>query len=75
MSKLKVGIVGCGFIAKKRHIPSFLRLKKKVYVSAVCDLNQELAKDASRQFGIPHVYSDLSDMLSKEHLDILEKRT
>ena len=72
MDKLKVGVVGCGFIAKKRHIPSFLRLKKKVYLSAVCDLNQELAKDASRQFGIPSTYSDLSDMLSKEHLDIVD---
>ena len=72
MDKLKVGVVGCGFIAKKRHIPSFLRLKKNVYLSAVCDLNQELAKGASKQFGIPHVYSDLSDMLSKEHLDIVD---
>ena len=72
MSKLKVGIVGCGHVSKTRHIPSFLRLKKNVYVSAVCDLNQELAKDTSRQFGIPHVYSDLSEMLSKEHLDIVD---
>ena len=72
MSKLKVGIVGCGYVAKKRHIPGFLRLKKNVTLSAVCDLNQELAKDASKQFGIPHVYSDLSDMLSNEQLDIVD---
>ncbi|TRZ51238.1 MAG: gfo/Idh/MocA family oxidoreductase [Dehalococcoidia bacterium] len=72
MNKLKVGIVGCGFVAKKRHIPGFLRLKKNVTLSAVCDLNQELAKDAAKQFGIPHVYSDLSEMLSKEQLDIVD---
>jgi predicted dehydrogenase len=72
MSKLKVGVVGCGIIAKKRHIPAFLKLKKNVYLSAVCDLNSELAKDVASQFGIPNVYSNLSDMLSKEHLDIVD---
>ena len=72
MTKLNVGVVGCGFIAKKRHIPAFLRLKKNVIVSAVCDLNQELANDAAKQFGIPNVYSNLSDMLSKERLDIVD---
>jgi len=72
MTKLKVGVVGCGFIAKKRHIPAFLRLKKNVTLSAVCDLNQELANDAAKQFGIQNVYSSLSDMLSKEHLDIVD---
>jgi len=72
MNKVKVGVVGCGYIAKKRHIPAFLRLKKNVYLSAVCDYNEELAKDASRQFGIRNIYSDISDMLSKEHLDIVD---
>jgi predicted dehydrogenase len=72
MSKLKVGIVGCGFVARKRHIPSLLRLRKTVTLSAVCDLNQALAKDAAKQFNIPAIYSDLSEMISKEHLDIVD---
>ncbi|MCR3907025.1 MAG: Gfo/Idh/MocA family oxidoreductase [Tenericutes bacterium] len=72
MNKLKVGIVGSGFIAKKRHIPAFLRLKKNVCLSAVCDLNLELAKDVAQEFGIPNVYSDLSDMLANEQLDIVD---
>lgn len=72
MDKLKVGVVGSGFIARKRHIPAFLRLRKNVSLSAVCDLNLELAKDVAREFGIPNVYSDLSDMLSEENLDIVD---
>lgn len=72
MNKLKVGIVGCGHVSKIRHIPSFLRLKKNVVLSSVCDLNLELAKDVAQEFGIPNVYSDLSDMLSEENLDIVD---
>ena len=72
MSKLKVGIVGCGLVAQKRHIPILLRLKRKVSLCAVCDLDQELARSVANRFGIPNVYSDLSEMLSKEHLDVVD---
>jgi len=72
MGKLKVAVVGCGFVAQKRHIPSFLRLKENVSLCAVCDLNQELAKDVANRFGIPNAYSDLSEMLSKEHPDVVD---
>lgn len=72
MSKLKVAVVGCGFVAQKRHIPSFLRLKNDVSLCAVCDLNQDLARDVANRFGIPNVYSDLSKMLSKEHPDVVD---
>ena len=72
MSKLKAAIVGCGFIAQKRHIPSFLRLKKEVILTAVCDLNPQLAKEASNKFGVKKTYTNLSEMLSKEDLDIVD---
>ena len=72
MNKLKVGVVGCGFVAKKRHIPAFLRLKKDVDLCAVCDLNNTVAGAVSKEFRIPHVYSDVSEMLSKEGLNIVD---
>ena len=72
MSKIKAAIVGCGFVAQKRHIPSFLRLKKSVSVCAVCDINKGLATQVAKKFGIPTAYSDLSEMLSREHLDVVD---
>jgi predicted dehydrogenase len=72
MSKLKVAVVGCGFVAQKRHIPGFLRLKKTVELSALCDLNPRLAEEASKKFGIKNTYSNLSEMLLKEDLDIVD---
>ncbi|MHA1409583.1 MAG: Gfo/Idh/MocA family protein [Candidatus Odinarchaeia archaeon] len=65
-------MVGCGFVAKKRHIPAFLRLKKNVDLCAVCDLNEEVAGAVAKEFRIPHVYSDVSEMLSKEGLDVVD---
>ena len=70
--KLKVGIVGCGAIASMRHIPAFVRLKTRVTIQAVCDKNESLAKDTANKYRIPGVYSDLSQMLLKERLDIVD---
>lgn len=72
MSKLKVGVVGCGLVAKKRHIPAFLRLKKDVDLCAVCDLNEAVARSAAKEFSISHVYSDVSEMFSKEGLNVVD---
>lgn len=70
--KLKVGIVGCGFIAEKRHIPNFLRLKKNIVLQTVCDKNEVLARETAKKYSIPKAYCDLSEMLSKEKLDLID---
>lgn len=70
--KLRIGIVGCGQIADKQHIPSFKRLKQKVALLAVCDRNESLAQEIARKHDVPGAYHDLSQMLSKERLDIID---
>jgi len=72
VSKLKVAVVGCGFVARERHIPSFLRLRNGISLCAVCDIYKDLASEVARKFEIPRVYTDLSEMLSKEDLDIVD---
>jgi predicted dehydrogenase len=70
--KLKVGIVGCGAIARIRHIPAFLKLGGKVTLQAVCDKNESLAREAAARNGVTGVYSDLAQMLAAEKLDIID---
>ena len=70
--RLKVGIVGCGAIATIRHIPAFLKLKDRAVIQAVADKNESLAADAARKNGVPGVYTDLTDMLAGEKLDIID---
>lgn len=70
--RLKIGIVGCGLVAKERHIPGFMRVKSKVILQAACDRNESLAQDLAKKYGMPRVYSDISEMLSKEDLDIVD---
>lgn len=72
LDKLKIGIVGCGAIAQITHIPSLMKLRRKVVVQAVCDKNEKLAKETAERYTIPKMYFDLSEMLSKEKLDVID---
>lgn len=69
---LKVAIVGCGLIAVKKHIPALLRLKGKIEIAAVCDLNEDIAKKVADKFNLKKAYTNFSDMLIKERPDIVD---
>jgi predicted dehydrogenase len=69
---LKIAIAGCGLIATEKHIPAFLKLKDKVKVTALCDLNEDSAKRVSNKFNIKSYYTNFSDMLLREHPDIVD---
>lgn len=69
-NSLKVGVVGCGEIAKNVHIPVFKSLKD-VEVVAVCDKNKSLVFETSKIFNIPKAYTDIDKMLQVESLDLL----
>lgn len=62
MKKFRIGIIGAGGIAKARHIPVFLKMKEKVTLSAVQDLNESRAREVAEEYGIEHVFSDYRDM-------------
>lgn len=70
--KLKVGIVGCGAVAKQCHIPSFMKIKRNVTLQAVCDKNENLAREVAKKYGIPGVYPDILEMLARENLDMVD---
>jgi UDP-N-acetylglucosamine 3-dehydrogenase len=59
------GIVGCGFISGI-HINAWK--DAGVSVVAVCDLNEETAKQFSESWKIPSYYTDFSEMLKSEDL-------
>ena len=67
--KLKYGIIGCGGIAKAKHLPSVKKLGD-VEVSAFCDILPARAEEANREYagGKGKVFTGYRDLL-KEELD------
>ena len=68
----KAAIIGAGFIATKRHLPAWRRLRRTVSVVAVCDLNRTQAEAVSRKFGVPAAYDDIRQMLETERPDFVD---
>ncbi len=67
MSKVNVGIIGTGGIAKN-HVLGYQKASQ-ANVVAVCDNDKAKAIRFAREHKIPQVYSDYNEMLAKESLD------
>ncbi|MCH8293564.1 Gfo/Idh/MocA family oxidoreductase [Candidatus Poribacteria bacterium] len=70
MPKAKIASIGCGWVAKRWHLPTIAELTKRGdldYV-AVCDIDESTAAEVGEQYGLPY-YTDFEQMLEK-HKDI-----
>lgn len=63
MSRIRLGYVGCGFMAQKVHIPNFLSIPDCELV-ALAEVRQELGRKVQARFGIPKLYPDHLAMLA-----------
>lgn len=68
MDKIRVGVIGCGGIARNRHIPAFAA-QPDVEIIAMCDVDENCTRQVSEKFEIPHVFNDYNDLLDMDELD------
>ncbi|MBS4196063.1 Gfo/Idh/MocA family protein [Lederbergia citri] len=69
MSKLKVAVVGCGSIARYRHLPEYAA-NDQVEIVAVCDIVEDRAKEMAEKYGAK-AYTDYKTMLAEADADIV----
>ncbi|AXI10067.1 gfo/Idh/MocA family oxidoreductase [Oceanobacillus zhaokaii] len=67
MTKLRVAVIGCGSIAKYRHLPEYA-LNPNVEIVAVCDLVKERAEEAAAKYQAK-AYTNYETLLQTEKLD------
>lgn len=72
MAKIKVGIVGCGFIANRKHLP-MLTMHEDVEVVAFCDLIQGRAEASCKQYGTADakVYLNYQDLIARKDIEVV----
>lgn len=67
--KIRIGIVGCGRIAKN-HFGSLEKHADALELVAVCDNNPATLRDHEQRYAVPG-YARMEDMLQKEKLDLV----
>lgn len=73
MSKLKIAVIGCGGIANGKHLPSLKKQAARCELVAFCDLVEERAKQAAKDYGTPDakVYTDYKKLLAEVKTDVV----
>lgn len=67
MTAVRVAVIGCGSIAKHRHLIEY-SLQPGVEITAVCDIVEERAKAAAEKYGAT-AYTDYETLLKEEEVD------
>ena len=69
---IKVGIIGCGGIANKKHMPALKKVADCEMV-AFCDIIPERAEAAKVKFGTPDakVYTDYKELLADPEIEVV----
>jgi predicted dehydrogenase len=67
---LRVGVVGCGGAAFW-HMSAMLKIKN-IKLVAICDRNEALARRVAERLRINSYYAELSEMLGKEKMDVVD---
>ena len=67
-----VAVVGTGFIARRRHIPAWLRLWPGVRLSALCDSDIRRAQAAAAAFEVPAAFDNVAQMLEESMPDFVD---
>ncbi|GFP74701.1 Gfo/Idh/MocA family protein [Clostridium fungisolvens] len=77
MKKLKIGFIGCGGIANGKHFPALSKLTDKVELVAFCDIVEERAVEAAKQYGTADakVYTDYKELIKDETIDVIHVLT
>lgn len=70
MSKLKCAIIGTGGISKK-HFNGYSALKDEVEIAAICDIKEDILKQASQTYGVSDTYTDYRKILERRDIDFV----
>ena len=69
--KLRVCIIGAGFITGTQHIPAINKLKERLELAGVADCREDALIHLAKTYGIKNIYTDPMEMLDKEKPDLV----
>ena len=70
MAKRKIGIIGCGNIARGAHIPAYLKAED-AEIKYFCDIIPERAESCVRDYGCGIAVTDYKDVLADPEVDAI----
>lgn len=66
MTRIRIGVIGCGAIAQIQHLPNLAQLHREFEVPIICDLSEKTAKAAAKRFHIPKYVTNYTELLKTD---------
>lgn len=71
MDKIRIGLIGCGGIARSMHAPA-LAAVPDIEIAAICDVDEACTAQVADKYGIKQVFSDYREMIEKADIDAVD---
>ena len=68
LKPLRVGVIGCGWIAQNVHIPGYIENPKSRLI-AICDRNKERLEEVAERHKIENCFTDYHELLESHIID------
>ena len=65
---IKIGLIGCGIVTQKAHIPALIR-DSRFSIKSLCRRNIEKLENLCIKFPESSTFDDYKDMINKSELD------
>src|SRR5689334_12205379 len=65
---IRYGVIGCGAIGQRRHIPE-IAANKNAVLAALCDINEGRVQEVAEKYKVEQTFTDYRDMLKSVELD------
>ncbi len=66
MTRIRIGVIGCGAIAQIQHLPFLTELAEEFEVGIVCDISPSAAKYVAELFHVPRHTTDYREVLESD---------
>lgn len=68
MKKLKIGVIGLGWVAQVFHLPS-LKKNNDVELTALCEKDKSKLKSVGEKFGVQQLHTSYEEMFASENIN------
>lgn len=68
--EMRVGVIGCGAVARRAHLPAFSSLGE-VELCGVVDTNEVVARRAAKKFKVKKYFTDYRDLLGDSSVELV----
>lgn len=71
MGKLRIGMIGCGWIAQGAHLPAWAKIEDAEVVG-YCDIVEDRLKESCEKFGVKKTYLDYNELLASDDIHAVD---